>query len=104
MPAAGDDGVSGGGGDGGVVLDRGGTDAQGVDVAAAVVVVGAGSSGFGVGLADGGAWAVRLLMAGIRREKGSASQGRKSIVVDDLEAMLVSCRRAWPEYGTGRCC
>lgn len=32
--------------------------------------------------------AVRLLMAGIRREKGSASQGRKAILVDDLEAML----------------
>jgi len=32
--------------------------------------------------------AVRLLMAGIRREKGTASQGRKAILVPELEAML----------------
>lgn len=32
--------------------------------------------------------AVRLLLSGIRREKGSASRGRRPILVADLEAML----------------
>jgi integrase len=31
---------------------------------------------------------VRLLLSGIRREKGSASEGRKALLVADLEAML----------------